>query len=395
MRRTGAWPPSRVFSRAFTATTAAGGGATPPLARRSWIAHRTCGQQHRPLLCSNGARSFVSFIPKANPSVPREHRPPPPPLPEPQHFHLEHENCTIEYIDIKPVCASAAAKDEVTMVLVHGAPGTYHDFRHIIPLLQQQRESSTSNMRIIGINLPGFGRSTVDKTAYLDQISAVPAAKLTLQALQALCTPTENVFVMGHSFGAHAAFNLTALNQELRNDNRQQQVNFKGMVLLAPAGCRPHRVLRPKENAMVIRLLRSSNPLVTSMLTQAIKFLYTRMLGFSRENPASHFVAGIVRAGTTDFRVVTDHVLATRSTIPSFIAWSSSDEYMEGEIPVELAQMCHPGPRIAFTGGGHNIQKTRADFLADQVLAWVRQVLHSESKVSNKSRDVDDVQVVP
>ncbi|KAF1323077.1 Serine protease, partial [Globisporangium splendens] len=393
MRRAAAQTPSRVFVRASSRSAAADGA--PSLGRRLWIAHRACGQQHRPLLCSNGVRSFVSFIPMANPSVPREHRPPPPPLPEPQYFHLKRDNCTIEYIDIKPVSASAA-KDQVTMVLVHGAPGTYHDFRHIIPLLQQHRDSSTFNMRIIGINLPGFGRSTVDEKAYLDQISAVPAARLTLQALQGLCVPTENVFVMGHSFGAHAALNLTALNQELCDgDQQQHQVNFKGMVFLAPAGCRPHRVLRPKENAAVIRLLRSSNPLVASTLAQVIKLLYTRMLGFSRENPASHFVAGIVRAGTTDFQVVTDHVLATRSTIPSFVAWSSSDEYMEDEIPVELAQMCHPGPRIAFTGGGHNIQKTRADFLADQVLAWIHHVLHPESATSKKCSNIEDVQVVP
>lgn len=275
------------------------------------------------------------------------------------------------------------------MVLIHGAPGTYQDFRHIIPLLQQQEGVK---MRIIGINLPGFGRSTVDAKRYIDHISAVPAAKLTLQVLRELCGPNENVFVMGHSFGAHAAFNLTALNQE-RQDRKQ--VNFKGMVLLAPAGCRPHRVLRPKQNAVVIDLLRSSNPLVASTITKASKFLYTKMLGFSSDFPASHFVAGIVRAGTTDFQVIADHVLATKTTIPSFIAWSSSDEYMEDEIPMELARMCHPGPRFAFTGGGHNIQKTRADFLADEVSKWVQQVLLLSTSDQTSAYDKSEVQIHP
>ncbi|GAB9471382.1 hypothetical protein Gpo141_00008597 [Globisporangium polare] len=345
---------------------------------------------HRSLAVYKGARSFASLadvIPRAILSAPREHRPPPPPLPAPELFHLQRENCSIEYIDIQQPAIAKDTSDgkKATFVLVHGAPGTYNDYRHIIPLLQQQHDKLS--VRIIGVNLPGFGGSVVNEKRYFEQISALPAAKLTLQMLQELCAPEENVFLMGHSFGAHAAINIAAFNQnskqETSNTNKQA-LNVKGMALLAPAGCRPHRVLRPEQNAVIIDLLRSSIPLVPALLTQAIKLLYTKLLGFSSDFPASHFVAGIVRAGTTDFAVITDHVHATKDTTPALLAWSKSDEYMEEAIPQELAKLCHPmGPRIAFAGGGHNIQKTRADVLAVEVVQWVCNVLNDSDDGSD------------
>lgn len=344
---------------------------------------------HRPLLRTSAApaqlqhqRSFVSLlsvIPRANPTAPREHQAPPlSPLPAPQLLRLQRESCTIEYVDLPPVESSSRNDSErpsATVVVLHGAPGTYRDFRHIIPMLQRLKEVS---VRVIGVNLPGAGGSAADEKQYFDQISAVPAARLTLRALQALCAPDESVFLMGHSFGAHSAFTIAALNQEVAQSNSgaDQALDVKGLVLLAPAGCRPHRVLRPKQNALVVDLLRSSNALAAHTMPLAAKFLYTKMLGFSSDFPASHYVAGIVRAGTTDFQVVADHVRATKESTPSFLAWSTSDEYMEKAIPEELAEICHPfGPRIAFSGGGHNIQKTRADALAREVGVWIREVL--------------------
>lgn len=302
-------------------------------------------------------------------------------------LHLPSERCSIEYIDVSPapqanpVNSSASTTPHATIVVLHGAPGTYHDYRHIIPLLQQRADAS---IRVIGVNLPGSGGSSVDAERYVDQISALPAATLTLRALEQLCAPHERVFLMGHSFGAHAVINIAALNQAKDSgkpeDASQSPLDVRGMVLLAPAGCRPHRVLRPKQNAAVVDLLKSSPPVFAHMLTYLIKILYTKMLGFSSDYPASHFVAGIVRAGTTDFDIITRHVRATQSTTPAFLAWSANDEFMEDEVPTELAQLCHPGgPRIAFAVGGHNIQKTRADVLANEVAQWVRTVLDTNS----------------
>lgn len=327
-------------------------------------------------LGSRRSLSLFNLLPTARHDGPRKQVPPPPPLPDAQYLKLR-PHCILEYIELKP--SIPEFKPSLTAVLLHGAPGSYQDFRHIAPMLQAK------SVRVLGINLPGSGGSKVAPEHYWDQISAVSVAELTLEAVNKLCSTEEMVFLLGHSFGGHCAVNMAALKAQ--QDQDSSLFALKGLVLLAPAGCRPHRVLRPKENKIVIDLLRSSNALVASVMPWLVRVLYTRFLRFSDQAPASHYVAGVVRAGTTDFDLISDHVqVIARKRIPTFIAWSQNDEYMEDEIPIELAHKCHAGgPRIAFTGGGHNIQKTRASFLAPAITEWMIDVLNTQhSPPSNK-----------
>ncbi|RLN58798.1 hypothetical protein BBJ28_00004412 [Nothophytophthora sp. Chile5] len=236
-------------------------------------------------------------------------------------------------------------------------------------------------MRIIGVTLPGYGGSTVAAAHCLEDISALPTAQLTLDAVRQLCGGQEgssSVLLVGHSFGAHTAINMAALNAADRANNA---ISFRGLALLAPAGCRPHRILRPRESAFVVQLLRSGNPVITSMTPYLIKAIYTKLLQFPNGQPPLHYLAGLVRAGTTDFSVVREQVDELRRLrTPTFIAWSQNDEYMEAEIPEELAKLCHAGPRIAFAGGGHNIQKTRTEQLAVAMAEWIERIVADENE---------------
>ncbi|KAG1686203.1 hypothetical protein DVH05_007085 [Phytophthora capsici] len=63
--------------------------------------------------------------------------------------------------------------------------------------------------------------------------------------------------------------------------------------------------------------------------------------------------------------------------MPTLVAWSKSDEYIQEEIPRELGELCYSGPRLAFTGGGHNIQKTRVDLIATAINEWIWDVLNN------------------
>lgn len=333
------------------------------------------------------------LLPRAKPLVPREHRDPPPPLPEPERLDI-HGQCRLEYVDVAPSEPRTAGGEPVTVVMVHGAPGQYQDFKHLIPALQQ----SLPHARLLAVTLPGFGGSRVlhDPAAterYYDAISALPSARLTLQALTQLCprgaSEHRNVFLVGHSFGGHTALNLAALNLLGEAD-----VDVKGIALLASAGCRPHRVLRPKSNALLVRVLRAHPPVIASVLPGLVKQIYTNLLQFASHAPPEHYVAGVVRAGTTDFGVVREHVeLLRRARLPALMAWSQSDEYMEREIPEELARLGPPGPRLAFRGGGHNIQKTRAEQLAAALRDWTDAVLADRHRLDPSSSV--EVQVLP
>ncbi|OWZ13383.1 Serine protease [Phytophthora megakarya] len=322
--------------------------------------------------------SLLSFLPSKKKLVPRESRAAPLPLPSPKYIEIE-DHCKIEYVDIQRMNGNSIADESVTIVFLHGAPGSYYDFRYLIPLVQ------LPGVRIIGINLPGYEGSTVAKAHYLDSISALPTAQLTFGALQQLCggkNCDKNVFLVGHSFGAQTAINMAALNAGMRSRSHESKpaINFRGMALLAPVGCSPHHVMRPRANTLVIKMLGSGNPLFASLASHAVKAIYTKLLRFPADLPPDPFVAAVVRAGTTDFDVAREQVaLLNRLKMPTLVAWSQSDEYIQEEIPTELGSLCFPGPRLAFAGGGHNIQKTRVDPIAAAINDWIADVMSCES----------------
>ncbi|KAG3144349.1 hypothetical protein PI126_g14215 [Phytophthora idaei] len=332
------------------------------------------------LLSGSARKPYARWnsLPRVDITSPREGQAPPPPLPSPQYLDI-HGRCTLEYVDIPPVKeAQQGHAAPVTIVLVHGAPGSYNDFRHLIPKLNHP------NMRILGIDLPGYAGSKVSEEHYLDSISALPSAELALEAVKKLCEGSDNVFLVGHSFGAHAVINMAAFHATRKH---KEEVELRGMALLAPAGCRPHKVLRPRESAMVVSLLRRNNPLLSALTPHFIKAIYTRLLKFPDDQPAGHYIAGLVRAGTTDFSVIREQVNTLQELeMPALVAWSQNDEFMEEEIPVELARLCYPGPRIAFANGGHNVQKTRAEQIADALSKWTEQVLSIDKKDQAKEQ---------
>ncbi|KAJ8575126.1 hypothetical protein ON010_g4088 [Phytophthora cinnamomi] len=327
--------------------------------------------------------SILNLLPSRKELVPRGSRTQPPPLPPPKYVGIQG-HCTLEYVDIQPSGEEPLADKPVTIVMLHGAPGSYQDFRYLIPLVQRPR------VRIVGINLPGYAGSTVAKSHYLESISALPTAKLILDALKQLCGGAdgdENVFMVGHSFGAHTAINVAALNAAMKSTSQSKaSINFRGMALLSPVGCSPHHVMRPRANALVIKMLDSGNPLLVSFASHAVKAIYTKLLRFPTDWPVDPFIAAVVRAGTTDFDLVREQVaLLSSLNLPTLIAWSQSDEYIQEEVPLELEQLSYAGPRLAFAGGGHNIQKTRVEPIADAINGWIADVLSNEHVLVNKN----------
>lgn len=297
----------------------------------------------------------------------RPRRAQPPPLPESRTVKVGGK-CLVEYVDAQPIntAASTTSSPTPTVVMIHGAPGTFRDFRYMIPLLQKQ------NVRVIGINLPGFAGSRIlDTENYYDHISALPAVASTYEALQAICGQDEHVFVLGHSFGGHAAIHLTDLNED------RQKLNVKGLALLASAGFWPHKALQARTNAITWVMLRSKIDFLESAAKQFVKWIYVKMLRFPDNAPADYFVAGIVRCVTADFSLVKIQVKRLR-TLPSFLAWARDDIMMEEQLFLDVAAECHPGPRFAFEKGGHNIQKTKAEFLATEMAQWMHQIVAGE-----------------
>ncbi|GMF46911.1 unnamed protein product [Phytophthora fragariaefolia] len=346
------------------------GAAT--LARRSpsslpaqqYVALWTC-----PVLVNGTSFSTTTSSAEAK----KQRRPSPPPLPEPKLVDVDGI-CTIECIDVKPEDLTAATP---TLVLIHGAPGTYRDFRHLIPLLKDR------GVRVVGVNLPGFAGSTIlDTTNYYEHISAFPSVQLTYKAMQGVLKDCDNVFVLGHSFGGHAAVHFTAINAD------EQKIGIKGLVLLAGAGHRPHHALSPRLNDLLWKMLRSGVPAVEGASKWLVRQLYIKSFKFPDSKLPDYFTAGIVRCATADFPLFARHLEQNRS-LPSFLAWAKDDALIEEEIFLDVSAVCHPGPRLAFERGGHNVQKTKASFLADELASWMATVVQGKELSSVYSANVD------
>ncbi|KAE9023633.1 hypothetical protein PR002_g11674 [Phytophthora rubi] len=320
---------------------------------RRFVAQQQLEPSSRPVRAN---ASFSTATDAAAATKPR--RASPPPLPEPKFINVGSK-CTIEYIDVKPQDLTAATP---TLVLIHGAPGTYRDFRHLIPLLKDR------GVRVVGVNLPGFAGSTIlDTTNYYEHISAFPSVQLTYKAMQGVFQDSDNVFVLGHSFGGHAAVHFTGINAA------EQKISIKGLVLLAGAGHRPHHALSPRLNDLLWKMLRSGVPAVESASKWLVRQLYTKSFKFPDSELPDYFTAGIVRCATADFPLFAKHLEQNRS-LPSFLAWAKDDALIEEEIFLDVSAVCHPGPRLAC----HNVQKTKASFLAGELTAWMTDVVHGK-----------------
>lgn len=296
--------------------------------------------------------------------MPITRRPPSAELPAPSFIDIDYK-CRIEYIDVPSVtpvnATDASTALAPTLVLIHGAPGTYSDFRYLIPLL------STRGVRVIGVNLPGFGGSQVfDRENYYDRMSMHESVQLTHQAVQRILdsSPHGNVFVLGHSFGGHAAVHLTKLAGN----------HVKGLALLSSAGHRHHRVIWPGGNSFMLWLLRSKVPMLENMARFIIAQVYIKLFKFQSHGlPIDHFSAGLVYSATADFQRFAEH-LEHVSVLPNFVAWAKDDTFVQKEITEDVSRECRPGPRIVFDKGGHNIQKTQAPVLAKALAEWMRSV---------------------
>lgn len=283
--------------------------------------------------------------------------------------------CVIKYVEFTPENATKATP---TVILIHGAPGTYKDFRYLMPLLQQ------NNVRVLGVNLPGFdGSDVLDTENYYAHIDAVPSVQSTLDAVSKLCEGHENVFVLGHSFGGHAAMHFAGFNKE------QQKINLKGLFLLASAGLKPHKALKPSVNHVMWQMLRSNVPILENVGKKLVHWIYTKHLRFPDNAPLEYYAAGIVRCATADYDLFRVHLESIKE-LPSFLAWARDDAFMQEEIFLDVAAECHPGPRFAFQKGGHNLQKTKAEVLAVEMAQWMEMVAAGKHEAYTM-----DVKVLP
>ncbi|TYZ60720.1 hypothetical protein PybrP1_008043 [[Pythium] brassicae (nom. inval.)] len=294
-------------------------------------------------------------------STASDSRPQLPPLPEPLTLRVQ-DKAIVKYIDIRP--AGYSPDTTPTIVLVHGCPGSYKDFRHIIPLLQERA-------RVVALTLPGFEDSEViDLDNRFEHVTALGIAEITYAALSDICGDAKHVFLVGHSLGGHTVTSLAALNLERR------KLSVRGVGFLSSAGHRRHY---PEWGIWSVlfgsfdRLIRARLPVLTPGAEAIARAVITKGAGFPDSDGSSHFAATVVRLTSTDYDLVNEHCRQI-AHIPAFAAWAKDDHIISEEIFLRKSAESHPGPRFAFETGGHNIQKTKASILGPELAQWAADI---------------------
>ncbi|POM58640.1 Serine protease family S33 [Phytophthora palmivora] len=135
-------------------------------------------------------------------------------------------------------------------------------------------------------------------------------------------------------------------------------------------------------------MLRSGVPAIENTSKWLVRQLYIKSFKFPDSKLPDYFTAGIVRCATANFALFAEHLEKNRS-LPSFLAWAKDDVLIEEEIFLDVSAACHPGPRLAFENGGHNVQKTKATYLADELTAWMENIIQGEDLNEVYSTNVD------
>ncbi|ETW04545.1 hypothetical protein H310_03776 [Aphanomyces invadans] len=265
-------------------------------------------------------------------------------------YHVAN-GAVVHYSTYGPIDAAAS------IVLLHGAPGSYADFKHLSPLLARE------HLNVVAFDLPGNGRSSADAVGSKYNLSDQSLAAAIVDALANRSDPN-TMFILGHSFGSHTAMRVAA-----------NAKSVGGIALLAPVGLRPHHPLRRFPMVLLGRLLQQPHPL-RSILAKINQLYYIHGLRFPKRVPQDDFTFALQRIGSCDFEHMKTVVETLHArNLPSFVAMACDDRLIEPEIIRELGHALPPGRRIEFQTGGHNIQKSQAREVANGLVQWIDSIL--------------------
>lgn len=229
------------------------------------------------------------------------------------------------------------------VVAIHGLPGTVRDYRWLGAALEPQ-------IRFVRLDMPGFGETPLS-TAPSPSIEG--RADYAIAVIEAL--GLDRPVLIGHSMGGVVVTDVAARRPDL----------LSGLGLLASVGHRPHRMIRgvPRRSISALLKIPGAPSLFRGPLERGMESGGFRGYDHAQHVHCMHCLAAV------DFAAHERNLARLR--LPTFLAWTEDDPFIEKEIFQEMYWRVPSGPRVAFPAGGHNLQKSKAIELADSLCAWV------------------------
>jgi len=218
------------------------------------------------------------------------------------------------------------------VLCLHGIPGSARDFRYLGPPLAER-------LRVVRVEMPGFGSSAVGQVATLPGWAEVVIAVADALGLGRFA-------LLGHSFGGGAALLAGALAGE----------RLAGLVLLASMGGRRHRgfLLPCRVYAVAGDLAR--NPFAWRPAAMLARFAY-RTNGLRPPIDDADLILHMRLLGSVEFERLT--AAARRVTAPALVVHAADDRLVESDIARALSRELLHGSYVELDSGGHHLNRTR------------------------------------
>jgi len=240
-----------------------------------------------------------------------------------------------------------AERAKPLLVIIHGLGGDAHSVKHIAPLLKD-------TYSLVGISLPFHGKTFTESPlkANADLFAVLMGKlldKLNLKLAFPYCT------ICAHSIGAIFAIQSVLSHAKI----------FKNMVLVAPAGFGSTDQLFFKFVQHAIGKWLLSQDLFLRYFSNK---LWKTDDAFSRRLFMGQ-LKGIFTA-TEDFDLISNkkiHLLYNVSSTVS-VLWAKDDAILPYHYSTEVANHFQRSTINLLNEGGHNLFKSRADYVANHLL---------------------------
>ncbi len=232
------------------------------------------------------------------------------------------------------------------VVAVHGLPGSARDFRWLGAALPR-------SVRFLRLELPGFGGTPVETGP---GPSIDERGRFVVEALDAL--GVERCVLVGHSMGGGVALSTTV----------QAPERVAGLALLASVGLSPHRLLRRFVGRQAFSWAVDVPGL--KQPTRALLGAAFRAAGFPPSTTAAEVAHTVRCVAAVDFE--TQRRNTSRLSVPTLTAWAQDDAFIEEAVFTEHVAALPKGPRLVWKTGGHNVQKSWANELAEALVLTSR-----------------------
>ncbi|WKY07663.1 hypothetical protein Q1695_007263 [Nippostrongylus brasiliensis] len=273
--------------------------------------------------------------------------------------------------------------EKAVIVALHGAPGSHADFKYLAPELKQH------GIRMVMPNFPGHGFTPNDRRVSCENDERNEFAQAILDSLENVTA--NNLYFIGHSRGGENALQMATSPRNIKK--------VRGVVLLNSAGLRVHRGIEPFWK--IDYMIRLENLRIFNFIVHPFLYIvYNQLLGL--RVPSGAAAAMALRPLCTfafDRLLPCIDVINKNNQIRFLHAYSGNDFLIQPDISKEFASKLERRVELectvpdnnditdrtikAFSSGyqtvsvnfvneGHFLQKFRARYLIDVILALIR-----------------------